>query len=151
MLGDLLGSVAALIAGAVILWTGWTPIDPLLSLLICLLVLASTLRLLREVLRALLEGVPFHLSLAHIGQTLAEVPGVCSVHDLHVWTLSSNRIALSAHVVVDALDRWPAVLADMQHLLTHRGIAHVTLQPEINVHPLRRMSPVDHPGGEESA
>ena len=68
--GDLLGSLAALVAGAVIVFTGWTPIDPLLSLLICLLVLASSLRLLREILRALLEGVPAHLSLDRIGQAL---------------------------------------------------------------------------------
>lgn len=151
VLGDLLGSVAALVAGAVIWRTGWTPIDPLLSLLICALILVSSLRLLREVVHALLEGVPSALSLEEIGQALAGVEGVRSVHDLHIWTLSSNRIALSAHVVVDALDRWPAVLADMQHLLTHRGIGHVTLQPEINVHPLRRMLPADHPGEEEGA
>ena len=92
-------SVAALVAGAVIMWTGWTPIDPLLSLLICLLVLVSSLRLLREVLRALLEGVPAHISFEQIGQSLAAVDGVRSVHDLHVWTLSSNRVALSAHLV----------------------------------------------------
>jgi cobalt-zinc-cadmium efflux system protein len=62
VLGDLLGSVAALVAGAVVMWTGWTPIDPLLSLLICALMLGSSLRLLREVLQALMEGVPAHLS-----------------------------------------------------------------------------------------
>lgn len=134
VLGDLLGSVAALIAGAVILWTGWMPIDPLLSLLICLLVLMSSLGLLREVLRALLEGVPAHLSLEQIGLALAAVPGVRSVHDLHVWTLSSNRVALSAHLVIDALEPWPVILAESRHLLLHQGIEHVTLQPELNVH-----------------
>ena len=111
VLGDLLGSVAALVAGAVIMWTGWMPIDPLLSLLICLLVLTSSLGLLREVLRALLEGVPAHLSVEQIGKSLAAVPGVLSVHDLHVWTLSSNRIALSAHLVVNTFEQWPEILA----------------------------------------
>lgn len=139
VLGDLLGSVAALVAGAVVVWTGWTPIDPLLSLLICVLILASSLRLLREVLRALLEGVPAHLSLEQVGQALAGVPGVRSVHDLHVWTLSSNRIALSAHLVIESLEHWPEVLAEARHVLLHQGIGHVTLQPEAAVHALRWM------------
>ena len=134
VLGDLLGSVAALVAGAVIVFTGWTPIDPLLSLLICVLVLGSSLRVLREVLRALMEGVPEHLSLERVGQTLAAVPGVNSVHDLHIWTLSSNRVALSAHLLVDDFAQWPRVLADARHALLHQGIVHVTLQPESAVH-----------------
>ena len=140
VLGDLLGSVAALVAGAVIVFTGWTPIDPLLSLLICVLVLGSSLRLLREVLRALLEGVPDHLSLTQIGQLLAGVPGVRSVHDLHIWTLSSNRVALSAHLLVDDLAQWPEVLAAARHELAHHGIAHVTLQPEPTVFAVRWQS-----------
>lgn len=137
VLGDLLGSVAALVAGAVIMYTGWLPIDPLLSLLICLLVLGSSLRLLRDVLRALLEGVPTHLSLERIGQALAAVPGVSSVHDLHIWTLSSNRVALSAHLVVETLAAWPEVLAAAQHELIHQGIWHATLQPEPAAHAVR--------------
>ena len=137
VLGDLLGSVAALVAGAVIMFTGWTPIDPLLSLLISVLVLGSSLRLLREVLRALLEGVPAHLSVNDIGQALAAVPGVSSVHDLHVWTLSSNRIALSAHLLVESFSQWPEVLASARHVLHHQGIEHVTLQPESSLRTIR--------------
>ena len=137
VLGDLLGSVAALVAGAVIMFTGWTPIDPLLSLLISVLVLGSSLRLLREVLRALLEGVPAHLSVDDIGQALAAVPGVSSVHDLHVWTLSSNRIALSAHLLVESFSQWPEVLASARHVLHHQGIEHVTLQPESSLQTIR--------------
>lgn len=136
VLGDLFGSVAALVAGAVIWRTGWTPIDPLLSLLICVLILASSLRLLREVLLALLEGVPAHLSVEAIGRQLAGVSGVRSVHDLHVWTLSSNRIALSAHLVVDSFDAWSTVLPASRDLLQGQGIEHITLQPEIQVHAL---------------
>ena len=137
VLGDLLGSVAALVAGAVIMFTGWTPIDPLLSLLISVLVLGSSLRLLREVLRALLEGVPAYLSVDAIGRALAAVPGVSSVHDLHVWTLSSNRIALSAHLLVESFSQWPGVLASARHVLHHQGIEHVTLQPESSVQTVR--------------
>ena len=131
VIGDLLGSVAALISGAVITFTGWTPIDPILSILICLLILGSSLRLLHEVLTALLEGVPPHLSVAQVGSALAAVPGVNSVHDLHIWTLSSNRVALSAHLIVDQMDRWPEVLAAARHVLQHQGIEHATLQPEV--------------------
>ena len=151
VLGDLFGSVAALVSGAVIVFTGWTPIDPLLSLLICVLVLGSSLRLLREVLRALMEGVPEHLSLERVGQTLAAVPGVSSVHDLHIWTLSSNRVALSAHLLVDDFAQWPQILADARHALLHQGIAHVTLQPESAVHTIHWLPRPDacvSPGGE---
>ena len=134
VMGDLLGSVAALIAGAVILYTGWTPIDPLLSILICVLILASSQRLLREVLRALLEGVPADYSVEAVGQALAAIPGVRSVHDLHIWTLSSSRPLLSAHLVVDSLAHWPQILASARHTLAERGITHVTLQPESAQH-----------------
>lgn len=144
VLGDLLGSVAALIAGLVVLWTGWTPIDPLLSLLICVLLAASSFNLLREVVRALMEGVPGNLSTEGVGRRLAACEGVRSVHDLHIWTLSSNRVALTAHLVVDSLDDWPAVLARARHLLAHEGIAHVTLQPEPFVRPLRRAAAAPH-------
>ncbi len=130
VLGDLLGSVAALVSGAVIMWTGWMTVDPLLSLLICVLMLASSLRLLREVLQALMEGVPISLSSEQVGRLLAAIPGVASVHDLHIWTLSSSRIALSAHLVVESLERWPTVLAASRHALAEQGIKHVTLQPE---------------------
>jgi len=130
VVGDLLGSVAALVAGAVVMWTGWTTIDPLLSLLICVLMLSSSLRLLREVLHALMEGVPAHLSSAQIGLDLATVPGVVSVHDLHIWTLSSKRTALSAHLLVESLEQWPDILDAAHHLLARQGVAHVTLQPE---------------------
>ena len=140
VLADLLGSIAALISGVVILMTDWTPVDPLLSLAICVLILASSLRLLREALHALMEGVPLHLSLHEIGTAIAGVDGVRSVHDLHIWTLSSNRIALSAHIVIDNFTRWDGILRDISSMLEHRfEIAHVTLQPETNVRVLSRM------------
>jgi cobalt-zinc-cadmium efflux system protein len=100
VLGDILGSVAALTAGLVIATTGWTPIDPLLSLFIAALLVASSLRLLREAVHALMEGVPPELSLPEVGSAMAAVPGVESVHDLHIWMLSGERVSLSAHVVV---------------------------------------------------
>jgi cobalt-zinc-cadmium efflux system protein len=86
-----------------------------------------------------MEGVPAHLSSEDIGRALAAVPGVASVHDLHIWTLSSKHIALSAHVLVDSLDAWPGVLAAARHVLAEQGITHVTLQPEPATHPVRWM------------
>lgn len=132
VLGDLFGSVAAVIAGVVIFFTGWTPIDPILSLLICILILYSTLRLLREVLHVLMEGVPRHLDLNAVGLSLAKVQGVNSIHDLHIWTLASGMPALSAHVVLTDMSSWDTVFREIRSLLHKRyAIEHVTLQPEL--------------------
>jgi cobalt-zinc-cadmium efflux system protein len=132
VLSDVLGSVVAMVAGAVIYFTGWMPIDPILSLVIGLLILVSTLHLLREALHVLMEGVPAAIRLEEVGQALARLTGVRSVHDLHVWNISSGRVALSAHLELSALDDWPRVLADARKLLLDRfAIEHVTLQPEL--------------------
>jgi len=129
--GDLIGSVAALTAGAVIHFTGWQPIDPLLSIVIALLILAATLRLLREAVHVLMEGVPAGIQLREVGMALAQVPGVHSVHDLHIWTIASGQVALSAHLDVEDLGRWPQVLEEARRAARRRfGIEHVTLQPE---------------------
>lgn len=132
VMGDLLGSVAALASGLVIQFSGWTPIDPLLTMLICGLILFSTLSLLRRVVHTLLEGVPDGVSLPDVGRAMAAVQDVRSVHDLHIWSLDSRRTALSAHVVLADARRWPAVLAALRAMLRERfGIEHVTLQPEL--------------------
>jgi cobalt-zinc-cadmium efflux system protein len=131
VLGDTLGSVAALVSGAIIVLTGWTPIDPLASLLICVLIVVSSLRLLREGVHALMEGVPLRLSVQAVGVAMAKHEAVESVHDLHIWTLSGSRVALSAHVIVRDLSRWEPTLHELQDLLRGQfGIEHVTLQPE---------------------
>jgi cobalt-zinc-cadmium efflux system protein len=141
VMGDLLGSFAALLSGAVVTVTGWTPVDPLLSLLICGLILVSSLRLSREALHALMEGTPLHLSLEEIGRAMAGLERVKSVHDLHVWTISSDRIALSAHLMLDDMRDWENVRRAALEMLSARyGIAHVTLQPETTtaIVPLKR-------------
>jgi cobalt-zinc-cadmium efflux system protein len=130
VLGDVLGSVAAIAAGVVVWLTGWTPIDPLLSILIGGLVLASSLRLLRDALHALMDGVPFAIDLAELGRELAAVPGVIEVHDLHVWALSGERLALTAHVRLNNLADWPAVLEGLRREAEEHGIGHATFQPE---------------------
>jgi cobalt-zinc-cadmium efflux system protein len=138
VLGDLLASIAAVLSGVVIVATGWTLIDPILSLAIAVLILYSTARLLREAVHGLMEGVPLGVSLTAIGNEMAARPGVVSVHDLHVWSLSSKHIALSAHVVLEDLAQWNAILKDIQvMLLENHGIDHVTLQPETTTQVVR--------------
>ena len=131
VISDLIGSLAALIAGAVIYFTGWLPIDPILSLVIAGLILITTLRLLRDALHVLMEGVPASVELPAIGRALAAVPGVGAVHDLHVWSITPGQTALSAHLEVDDLAGWPRILEVARSMLRERfGIDHVTLQPE---------------------
>ncbi len=130
--GDLLGSVAALASGIVILTTGWTTIDPILSLFICVLILVSCVRLLREALGVVLESVPRGIDLEEVGQAMARVDGVRQVHDLHIWQVASGNVILTAHLVVDSLEAWEAVHARVLELLrTSFSIEHVTLQPEL--------------------
>lgn len=142
VLGDALGSVAALASGVVVMLTGWTRADPILTFVIAILIGVSSVRLAREALHGLMEGVPLHLSLPEIGKAMAEVPGVLSVHDLHIWSLSGERVALSAHVVLREMGQWDAILASLRTLLETRfEIEHITLQPETaapTVHPLVR-------------
>ncbi|MBS4098627.1 MAG: cation transporter [Sulfuricella sp.] len=131
VMGDLLGSVAALVSGVVVSYTGWTLIDPILSLFICALILHSSLGLLREALHTLMEGVPFGISLPEVGHAMSGVAGVCSIHDLHIWSLNGERVALSAHVLVDDMAQWENVLMRLREMLLDRyAIEHVTLQPE---------------------
>lgn len=132
VLGDLVSSFAAVLAGAVIYATGWLPIDAILSLAIAGLILVGTLRLLRDTLHVLMEGVPPALELQVIGQALAKLPGVVSVHDLHVWSIAPGRIALSAHLELNELQQWPEILASASAMLHDRyDIGHATLQPEV--------------------
>jgi cobalt-zinc-cadmium efflux system protein len=130
VLSDLAASFAALTAGIVLAVTGWLPIDPILSLFVAVLILRSTWLLLKASTRVLMEGVPDHLSYDEIGSALTRVPGVSAVHDLHIWHMTSERAALSAHLVIRDADEWPRTLEAAQRLLAERfGIDHVTLQP----------------------
>ena len=134
VMGDLLGSVAALAAGAIIYLGGPLIADPLLSLFVSLLILLSAGRLLREVLRVLMEGVPWDIDVREVGRALAEVEGVRRVHDLHIWSLSSRHYALAGHVDLDKMARWEQALPRLQAILRERfGISHSTLQPEDTV------------------
>ena len=131
VMGDLLGSVAAIIAGVVISLTGWMQIDPLLSMLVAVLILKSTIGVLRDSYHFLMEAVPHHIDYLKVGADLATIPGVLSVHDLHVWDMSPGEPALIGHLRINDLSEWPGVLEAVQAMLLERhGIDHVTLQPE---------------------
>lgn len=133
VLSDLLGSVAAIITGVVLYYTHWTPIDPLLSIFISILILLSSISLIRESIVVLMEGVPKHIDIAEVSQTLAAVSNVLKVHDLHIWTLSSGRIVLTAHIELESFDLWESLLPELKNLLAHKyDIHHITLQPETN-------------------
>jgi cobalt-zinc-cadmium efflux system protein len=131
VLGDLLGSVAAIVAGLVVYFGGPLMADPLLSMFVGALILRSTFGVLRETTYVLLDSVPHGVDYRKVGMTLAQVPGVVSVHDLHVWSMVPGRSALSAHVLVDDIERWPVILHQVRFLIRRDfGIEHITLQPE---------------------
>jgi cobalt-zinc-cadmium efflux system protein len=131
VLGDLLGSIAAIAAGAVIHFTGWVRIDPILSIFVSLLILKSTVGILRESYHFLMEGVPGQIDYLQVGADVAAVPGVLSVHDLHVWDMSPGEPALIGHLEIEELSDWPEVLRAVKAMLLEKhGIDHVTLQPE---------------------
>jgi len=130
VVGDVLGSAGALAAGAIILATGWVQADPLISVLIALLILGSAWRLVKESTAILLEAAPAHIALADVHDCIASIPGVASVHDLHVWTVTSGVIAMSGHLVVQNPGDNQRVLKAVQQRLGGMGIGHVTVQME---------------------
>ncbi len=131
VLGDLLGSVAALIAGGLIVWKGWYWADPLFSLLISGLIVLNSWRLVAEAVNILLEGTPSHISAIAVEQALREIPGVQGLHDLHIWTITSGRYAVTAHVVVSEPRESRRILREMQSLLAGKfGLTHSTIQIE---------------------
>ncbi len=131
VIGDMLGSAGAIVAALVMLATGWYLADPLLSAGIGLLVLWSAWRLMRESVDVLLEATPAGIDPVAIRAALGGIDGVEGVHDLHVWTVTSGLVALSAHVEVAAGSDWERLLPEAADLLAAQfGIGHITLQPE---------------------
>jgi cobalt-zinc-cadmium efflux system protein len=131
VLGDALGSIGALSAAAIILLTGWTLADPIISIALALLILVGAWRLLRESTDILLEGVPGHVSMAEVQRRMLAVSGVTGVHDLHVWTVTSGMVAMSGHAIVPQLTSHPEVLEVIRSQMALLGIAHVTIQLEV--------------------
>jgi cobalt-zinc-cadmium efflux system protein len=132
VLGDLAGSVGAVVAGVIMLTTGWYLADPIAGLLIGLLIVLGALRLLRESLAVLLETVPAHIDAKDVENALTSTPGVAGLHDLHIWTVTSGLVALSCHCELNGDEESDRVLARLCDMLHERfDIHHVTIQPEL--------------------
>ena len=131
VMGDLLGSVTAIVAGILIIALGWLWADPLCSVLISLIIIFGSWRLIMESVNVLLEGTPTHINLAAVEGTILDTEGVDGVHDLHVWTISSGIEALSAHISHDESVAHSELLAKVRERLHDRfGIDHLTIQME---------------------
>ena len=131
VIGDALGSVAAILAGVCMALFGWYAADALFSVVISLLIIWGSVRLIKESTNVLLEGTPSHINLAAVESAIRDTDGVSDVHDLHVWTITSGREALSAHVIhVDSISQ-PDLLRELRIKLHDRfGVDHLTIQME---------------------
>jgi cobalt-zinc-cadmium efflux system protein len=130
VLSDLLGSVGTVAAAVIVRWTGWLAADPIASLIMALLILRGAWRVVRDSVDVLLESTPSHISLGSVRTQLEAIPGVESVHDLHVWTVTSGLVAMSAHAIVRESDRHQHVLEHVHDAMRLFGIDHVTVQLE---------------------
>ena len=133
ILGDTISSVGVIAAGLIIALTGWTYADPIIAIVIGIIILTGAVQLLRESSDILLEAVPKHIEMDKVIQTLKNVEGVDSIHDLHIWTITSGIFAMSAHVVVQdvMVSRTREILDTInRELAEHFGITHTTLQLE---------------------
>ncbi len=142
VLGDAVSSGVVIVTGLVILATGWVVVDPIAGAVIALFLLTRTWSLLRQTVNVLLEGAPAHLDVEEIEAALAARPSVRRVHDLHVWTLTSGREAMSAHVVVEPGAPSDKILEELHVVLHARfGIDHTTIQIETEPAPLIQINP----------
>jgi len=129
VMGDLLGSIAAIVAAVIILATGWTPADPIISCVVAALILVSSWRLVRESIDVLLEATPRGIDLDAVNRAICRIPGVEAVHDLHVWTLTSGFLAMSGHAAIADLEDYRRVLGEIHDRMHETfGITHVTVQ-----------------------
>ncbi|MGE0599918.1 MAG: cation diffusion facilitator family transporter [Dehalococcoidia bacterium] len=129
--GDLLGSAGAIAAGVILLTTGWRYADPLFAAAVGLFILPRTFRLMKEAVDVLLEGTPRGLEFEEVAGAMTDIEGVRSIHDLHIWSVTSGFTALSGHVDVPETANRQSVLVDLHRMLTERfDIDHVTLQVE---------------------
>ena len=131
VLSDMLGSIGVILAALVIMFTGWTLADPIIGAGIGLFIVPRTWRLLKQAMHILMEGTPSHVNLEQLRASMLKIRGVMDVHDLHVWTITSGRDALSAHVVIDKNANADALLTEITHIAQHDfGLHHSTIQVE---------------------
>jgi cobalt-zinc-cadmium efflux system protein len=131
VLADAAGSAAAILAGVLVLWFGWTRADPAISVILALLILWSAWKLVAQTVGVLMEGAPAGVPLEELERTIRETPGVADLHDLHAWTISEGFDILTVHVVLDGAHHGTDVAREVGHRVRERHrIAHVTVQPE---------------------
>jgi cobalt-zinc-cadmium efflux system protein len=130
VLSDLLGSVGTIAAALLVRFTGWSAADPVASIVVTALIIRGAWRLVRESVDVLLESTPAHIPLGAVRAQLERIPGIESVHDLHVWTVTSGVIAMSAHAIVREPERQQHVLEHVYDAMRLFGIEHVTVQLE---------------------
>jgi cobalt-zinc-cadmium efflux system protein len=133
VLGDAAASFGVIVAALIIWRTGWTPADPIASVIISLIIFASSYRLMRDSFRIIMEGVPSCLRLEDVSEAICSVPGVVQVHDLHVWGVCSAHVILSAHAVIDdqKISHAQKIMDEMKKRLKELfGIEHTTIQLE---------------------
>ena len=130
VLGDLLGSLGVILAGVVIMTTGWTTVDPLIGAGIGLFIIPRTWNLLTQVIHILLEGTPPEIDISLLEKAILAIPGVISIHDLHVWTITSGLDAMTCHVVIAQSDGTAALIAIRSVMKAQFNLDHVTVQIE---------------------
>ncbi|WP_204502214.1 cation diffusion facilitator family transporter [Aquibacillus albus] len=138
VLGDLLGSVGAITAALFIMFLGWGWADPLASVIVAILVLVSGWRVTKDAVHVLMEGTPKNVDVNDIINSLQNIEGIKSIHDLHIWSITSGQNALACHAVVSgdlSIHESQTLLRTMEHKLEHKGIGHVTIQLEHSDHP----------------
>lgn len=138
MLGDAAASAGVIVGGIIILLTHWYVVDPILSVLIALLIAFGAWRIVKQTIGILMEGTPKGVDFEQVVAAVKAVPGVRDAHDVHVWSITSGKNAMSCHVVLDGemtIHESQRILRDVEHRLIHLGIGHVTVQAEDADHP----------------
>lgn len=153
IIGDTISSVGVIIAGIIILITGWYIADTIVALLIGVIVLLGAVRIVFEASDVLLEAVPKHMEMAEVVTSIKNIAGVNEVHDIHIWTITSNIYAMSAHIVIDdqMVSKSVEVVKTVKSLLAERfNISHTTLQLECESCPTGVVCELDTPGESEN-
>lgn len=130
VISDLLGSVTVILAAIAVQWFGWALADPIASIAVTVLIIRGAWHLVKDAVDVLLENTPAHIDADAVREAMSNVRGVSAVHDLHVWTLTSGVVALSAHTIAPAVAEHPRVLADLHAAVAQFGIHHTTIQLE---------------------
>lgn len=138
VIGDLLGSIGAIAAALLIIFFGWNWADPLASVIVAILVLISGWRVTKEAIHILMEGTPKNVNIDEVTAAIETIPGVRNIHDLHVWSITSGKNALSGHVVIDeniSFEDSQKILKKIEEALANQKIGHVTVQLENEENP----------------